>query len=115
MAAGVRAALRLAADAPDRRALLMERIALFGQALQARCGIAPTATQIQPVIVKSDVRAVAIAEALQARGFDVRAVRPPTVPEGTARLRVSLTLNASADDTTSLVEAIAEELERHPA
>jgi 8-amino-7-oxononanoate synthase len=115
MAAGVRAALRLAADAPERRALLMERIALFGEALQAQCGIAPTGTQIQPVIVKSDTRAVAIAGALQAREFDVRAVRPPTVPEGTARLRVSLTLNASAADTTSLVEAIAQELERHPA
>jgi len=115
MAAGVRAALRLAADAPERRALLMERIAIFGQALQDQCGIVPTGTQIQPVIVKSDARAVAVAGALQERGFDVRAVRPPTVPEGTARLRISLTLNASAADTASLVEAIAQELERHPA
>ncbi|OYW56336.1 MAG: 8-amino-7-oxononanoate synthase [Hyphomicrobium sp. 32-62-53] len=115
MAAGVRAALRLAADAPERRALLMERIALFGQALQGQCEIAATGTQIQPVIVKSDARAVAIAGVLQDRGFDVRAVRPPTVPEGTARLRVSLTLNASVDDTYQLVEAISQELKRHPA
>jgi 8-amino-7-oxononanoate synthase len=66
------------------------------------------------VIVKSDTRAVSIAAALQEQGFDVRAVRPPTVPEGTARLRVSLTLNATAQDTTSLATAIARELERQP-
>jgi 8-amino-7-oxononanoate synthase len=114
MAAGVRAALRLTADVPERREMLQERMVLFGQALQARCGLAPTGTQIQPVIVRSDARAVAIAGALQERGFDVRAVRPPTVPEGTARLRVSITLNASAVDTLSLVEHIAQELERHP-
>ncbi len=114
MAAGVRAALRLSADAPERRDMLMERIALFGRALHAGCGIAPTGTHIQPILLKSDARAVAIARALQERGFDVRAVRPPTVPDGTARLRVSLTLNASPADTTSLVEAIAEAIERHP-
>lgn len=115
MAAGVRAALRLSADAPERRARLMERIALFGETLQPQCGMAATGTQIQPVIVKSDARAVAIAAALQEQGFDVRAVRPPTVPEGTARLRISLTLNASEADTTSLAALIAENLERYPA
>jgi 8-amino-7-oxononanoate synthase len=115
MAAGVRAALRLSADAPERRAALAERIGHFGQALRARCGLAATATQIQPVIVKTDGRAVAVATALQQQGFDVRAVRPPTVPEGTARLRVSLTLNAGLDDITSLVGAIATELERTTA
>lgn len=114
MAAGVRAALRLSAAAPERREMLQERIAIFGHELQRLCGIVPSGTQIQPVIVKSDARAVSIAAALQEQGFDVRAVRPPTVPEGTARLRVSLTLNATAQDTTSLATAIARELERQP-
>jgi 8-amino-7-oxononanoate synthase len=114
MAAGVRAALRLSAAGPERREMLQERIAIFGHELQRLCGIAPSGTQIQPVIVKSDTRAVSIAAALQEQGFDVRAVRPPTVPEGTARLRVSLTLNASAADTTSLATSIALELERQP-
>jgi 8-amino-7-oxononanoate synthase len=94
--------------------MLQERIAIFGHELQRLRGIAPSGTQIQPVIVKSDTRAVSIAAALQEQGFDVRAVRPPTVPEGTARLRVSLTLNASAEDTTSLAISIARELERQP-
>jgi 8-amino-7-oxononanoate synthase len=112
MAAGVRAALALSSSAPERRDALHERVGIFGNALQRHCGIAPTGTQIQPIIVKSDAKAVMIAEALQRQGFDVRAVRPPTVPEGTARLRVSLTLNASTDDMMSLVAALSRELER---
>lgn len=115
MAAGVRAALRLSAEAPERREALAHRIARFGDALRAECGLSPTPTQIQPIIVKTDSRATGIAEALQQQGYDVRAVRPPTVPEGTARLRVSLTLNAGPDDITSIVSAIARELERTPA
>ncbi len=112
MAAGVRAALRLSAESGERRERLMERIALFGRDLRDKCGIEPTGTQIQPVIVKSDARSVEVATALQEQGFDVRAVRPPTVPEGTARLRVSLTLNTSADQTKALAAAIAREIER---
>lgn len=112
MAAGVRAALNLSAAVPERRNELQRRIELFGRLLEKSCDIAPTGTQIQPVVVKSDSRAVAIARALQDKGFDVRPVRPPTVPEGTARLRISLTLNASEEETTSLVAALAHELRR---
>lgn len=112
MASGVRAALSFSSSAPERRKALHDRISVFGQALLRRCGVVPTGTQIQPIIVKSDTRAVSIAEALQSQGFDVRAVRPPTVPEGTARLRVSLTLNATTHDMLSLVEALSRELQR---
>ena len=47
-------------------------------------------THIVPIILGSDDQAVEIASALQAKGYDIRAIRPPTVPEGTARLRLSL-------------------------
>ena len=50
---------------------------------------------------------MAIAQALQARGFDVRAIRAPTVAEGAARLRVSITLNASREDIDALARALA--------
>ncbi len=53
---------------------------------------------IVPLIIGEDARAVEVAEALQAHGFDIRAVRPPTVPEGTARLRFSL--SAALDEVT---------------
>lgn len=112
IAACVRAALRLAAEDDARRAKLIGRVARVGEQLQARCGIAPSGSQIQPVIVGSDVRAVALAKAMQAHGFDIRAVRPPTVPEGTSRLRVALTLNVDDEAVDAMVEALAGELQR---
>ena len=57
---------------------------------------------------------MAVAAALQARGFDLRGIRPPTVPEGTARLRISLTLNVNQADVSGMVEALVEELESDP-
>ncbi len=49
---------------------------------------------------------------MQARGFDIRAVRPPTVAEGTARLRLSLTLNVDEACVDAMTAALAEELAR---
>jgi 8-amino-7-oxononanoate synthase len=72
----------------------------------------PSFSQIQPVIVGSDNRAVALATAMQARGYDIRAIRPPTVPEGTARLRISLTLHADTDMLDALFAELATEMEK---
>ena len=51
---------------------------------------------------------MAIAGALQQRGFDVRGIRPPTVAKGTSRLRISLTLNVDEDAVRDLADAIEE-------
>jgi 8-amino-7-oxononanoate synthase len=83
--------------------------------LERRCGIAPSGSHIQPVILGADERALSVARALVSDGFDVRAVRPPTVPEGTARLRISLTLNAGEDATARLLDTLATVLQRVPA
>lgn len=56
----------------------------------AREHLGGTGTQIVPIILGSDESAVSFATDLQEKGFDIRAIRPPTVPEGTARLRLSL-------------------------
>jgi 8-amino-7-oxononanoate synthase len=112
VAALVRAALLVCRFDGGRRERLHALVALAGERLSASCGLTPTGTQIQPVIVGSDERAVRLAAAMQARGFDIRAVRPPTVPEGTARLRLSLTLNVDEATVEAMAAALAEELKR---
>ncbi len=101
-AAGVRAGLRLIRDQPERRNRLHALIAFAGTRLPA------TGSQIVPVIIGEDARTMEIAGALQARGFDVRGIRPPTVPTGTSRLRVSLTLNIDEATVAALADAISE-------
>ena len=78
----------------------------------APLGIAPPDSQIVPVSIGEDARAMAVAAALQAEGFDVRGIRPPTVAAGTSRLRVSLTLNATPADVDALASALARALDR---
>ena len=63
-------------------------------------------SQIFPVIIGEDRMTIDVAARLQAQGFDVRAIRPPTVPAGTARLRISLTLNVTRDDIQELAAAL---------
>ncbi len=109
VAAAVRAALEISATQGGRREELHKRIALAGGLLREKLGIEPSGSQIQPLIVGSDTRAITFANAIRARGFDVRAIRPPTVPEGTARLRITLTLNTGEAEVAALIDALAEE------
>jgi 8-amino-7-oxononanoate synthase len=115
MAAAVRAALHLAASDASRRTRLARLVAHAGRELAARRGFAPSGSQIQPIVVGSDHRATALAAAMQARGYDIRAVRPPTVPEGSARLRISLTLNVDEAAVSTMIAALAEEIAREAA
>lgn len=112
VAAAVRAALDICASQSGRREILHKRIVLAGGLIRETLGIEPSGSQIQPIIVGSDMRAVALASAIRARGFDVRAIRPPTVPEGTARLRITLTLNTDEAAVSALIQALAEEQTR---
>ncbi|MDR4306297.1 8-amino-7-oxononanoate synthase [Chelatococcus sambhunathii] len=108
-AATVREALRIVADEPERRPRLADLVAIAEKKLAA-LGLPGSGSQIQPVILGRNERAVAAACALRAAGFDCRAIRPPTVPEGTARLRVSLTLNVEPETVEALFDAIGAEL-----
>lgn len=76
---------------------------------QARAAGLPGAfeSQILPIIYGEDGPTMARAASLQAAGFDVRGIRPPTVPRGTARLRISITGNVSEADISALFETIA--------
>ncbi|MFU0507869.1 8-amino-7-oxononanoate synthase [Pseudaminobacter sp. NGMCC 1.201702] len=110
MAVAAREALAMLSDETMRRVQLHERIVFAGRQLTERCGVIPSGSQIQPVVIGDVRRTMAVAAALQARGFDIRGIRPPTVPEGTSRLRISLTLNVGEADISAMVEALAEVL-----
>jgi 8-amino-7-oxononanoate synthase len=92
VAAAINAALDVVETEPERRTRLLARAAY----LRERLGV-PGTSQIIPVILGSNERAIEAASELQRYGFDVRAIRPPTVPPGTARLRISVNANLSEE------------------
>jgi 8-amino-7-oxononanoate synthase len=65
-------------------------------------------TPIQPVIIGTNQETLAVSEALRERGIWVPAIRPPTVPKGEARLRISLSAAHSLEDVAMLVNALNE-------
>ncbi|HWK36381.1 8-amino-7-oxononanoate synthase [Sphingomonas sp.] len=109
IAAAVRESLSILADEPERRDRLQALVAVAEAAL-APCGVLPTGSQILPLMIGDDARTMAVAAAVQAAGFDVRGIRPPTVPPGTSRLRISLTNNATPADVAALAGVLAEAL-----
>ncbi len=108
VAAALREALTILRQEPKRREQLRALVAHAEARLGGLPGAAPAGTQILPLLVGEDGAAVRLASALAERGFDVRAIRPPTVPEGTARLRISLNLNVSDTDVDALATALRE-------
>ena len=108
MAATVREALRVLADEPERRDRLAKLVSFAGRTMEAATGMQASRSQILPVVIGDNRRAVLIAERLRSEGFDVRPIRPPTVPEGTARLRISITLNVDEATVSQLFERLAE-------
>jgi 8-amino-7-oxononanoate synthase len=110
IAAVTRAALDISRNRPERRERLASLVAFADRELKQRCGITSSGSHILPIIVGANATAVALAASLQRRGFDVRAIRPPTVPEGTARLRIALSANLSEEVIASLFAALAEDM-----
>ncbi|MDI4233229.1 8-amino-7-oxononanoate synthase [Bradyrhizobium sp. Arg237L] len=109
MAVAVQEALSILQQEPDRQQRLASLVAFTHRELAVRGSRSPSRSQIVPYIVGDNARAMALAAALQARGFDIRGVRPPTVPAGTARLRISITLNVGEDDVRAMLDALSEE------
>jgi 8-amino-7-oxononanoate synthase len=67
-------------------------------------------TAIQPLVIGDSAKAMQASQRLAERGLLVGAIRPPTVPAGTARLRVTLTADHSAEQVDRLLEALAQVL-----
>lgn len=102
MAVAVGAALRRIEGADDLRSDLLALRDRAAEAICAPLGLPEPESQILPVIIGEDKRTMVVAAALQAAGFDVRGIRPPTVAPGTSRLRISLTLNIGLADVDAL-------------
>ena len=107
LSAAALAALRIVQGEPERRAHLHALIARFrARAADAGLRVMPSITPIQPLVIGSDTEALAVSARLMEAGYWVAAVRPPTVPEGTSRLRITLSAAHSLDEVDGLVTAL---------
>jgi len=113
IAAATRAALKLVKDEPWRRERLQALVTRFRAGAAAHgLPLSASLTPIQPVIVGDPGRALALSESLNAQGFWVSAIRPPTVPQGSARLRVTLSAAHEEAQVDALIAALASAFER---
>ncbi len=85
----------------QRRSALMKNVRFARQILSN-----DNLTHIIPIILGADQAALSAAQILQTAGYDVRAIRPPTVPEGTARLRLSLSANMDIDGLQKFFDTV---------
>ena len=106
-AAAATAALDLLEDDPSIVATLRERIVRLRERAGALPGLQPSFTAIQPIVVGDARAATQASRRLLEHGFLVPAIRPPTVPQGTSRLRVSLSAAHGAGDIDALADALA--------
>lgn len=111
IAEAARVALHLASLADDRRAALEHNIEEWkGLASQANIALVPSTTPIQPVIIGSDRATMEVSERLWRQGIFVQGIRPPTVPPGTSRLRITVTAAHTSEHLERLAQALAQAL-----
>jgi 8-amino-7-oxononanoate synthase len=109
IAHALRTSLQLIERDEWRRQRVMEHVARLKAGLRAcRWKLLPSDTPIQPLVVGTSTDALALSRDLEARGILVPAIRPPTVPQGTARLRISLSADHAPEDVDRLVSALTE-------
>ena len=101
--------MQLIEQGNELRAHLQKLIAQLRSGLQGLPWVLmPSATAIQPLLIGDNQKALDLSTALRERGIRVAAIRPPTVPQGTARLRITLSAAHSAADVTRLIGALHE-------
>ncbi len=112
VAEAARTGLRLMRDEGWRREHLQALIAGFREGAVARgLPLSDSITPIQPLVLGEEALALSVSEALLAQGYLVSAIRPPTVPKGTARLRITLSAAHSKAQVDGLLDALAKALE----
>jgi len=109
VAEATRASLKIAREENWRREHLQELVVRFrAGAKSLGLSLWESESPIQPVLVGDNHRAVAISSALRARGFFVQAIRPPTVPKGSARLRVTFSALHELEQLDRLLDAFSD-------
>jgi 8-amino-7-oxononanoate synthase len=109
MPAAVAAATFAALEVAQRDTWRRERALAHARRVHGVLGLPGTSVSpIVPIILKDEARALAASRELESRGFLVTAIRPPTVPPGTARLRVTLSATHEEAQVDALIAAIAE-------
>ncbi len=103
----VRQAIEIVANEPERQARLHAVVRHAAERL-VPLGIPASGTQILPVIIGDNERTMRIAAHLRDAGFDIRGIRPPTVAQGTARLRIAITLNVDEGNIDDMADALAQ-------
>jgi len=107
IAEATRASLKLLQEEPEHRQQLKDNIQYFKQCCeQAEIPVQQSETAIQPIITGDDATTVSLSNALFEDGLLVTAIRPPTVPEGTSRLRITLCSNHTQDHIDKLIDTI---------
>ncbi len=107
LAAATHTALQIARSETWRRAHLQALIARFRQAsAELDLPLMPSATPIQPLLIGDSQAALNLSQALEQQGILVTAIRPPTVPPGTARLRITFNASHSEADIDRLLTAL---------
>ena len=107
VAEATRASLKLIQTQPELRMQLNDNINYFRDcAAQLDITLCESQTAIQPIIIGDEERAVSMSEQLLSKGLLVTAIRPPTVPKGTARLRVTLSAAHTKQHIDQLIEAL---------
>ena len=108
-AAATREAVRIAMAGDDLRERLRANIERLKDGARMRgLALMPSDTPIQPLLVGTDTHALAMAAALEDRGYWVAPIRPPTVPEGSARLRITLSAAHDTRQIDGLLDALAQ-------
>jgi glycine C-acetyltransferase/8-amino-7-oxononanoate synthase len=107
LAAAAQTALQLIQQEPDRRDRLWKNREYMYQGLMAMgCHLTNTQSPILPIIVNDPELAMEMSQQLRKKGIFIPAIRPPTVPKGTSRLRVTVTAEHSVEQIDSALEAI---------
>lgn len=109
MAMAISTSLDVIAQEPWRVESLKENIRYFKRiCLERNIDLLPSSTAIQPLLIGDAERAIAVSQLLMGSGLIVKAIRPPTVPQGTARLRITLT----ADHTKAQIDYLVSSIEQ---